>query len=733
MHSLLMRRRNFLSERKNRGHRITVGFTGIADFRSLIGQKYVAGIMQAVADYDINFINMAGAIKYSLCDDMDFIRHYLKSFRFMKAPLLDGMVIWASSLCSYMDDAAVVRTFSALQPLPMVDIGYLSVNGVPSIRIDNEDAFRLLMDHLITVHKFTRFGFIGTSVSRPHRTRLGYYRRELSLHNIKEIPGSTFLCPSMDVHDIASAADALCRTFDLHQHKDLEAIITTSDIIAATLEEELAIHGLTVPGDIAVTGFNNQYSGITALTPLTTIDPEYFRRGYTAVELLIDRIMEPAKEYPVYFVPTSLVVRESCGCFEKNIVDAGSTIIQGSGNNLPSDNASETDIQEYLLRNISEIFMRQNTDAKKKLVRAVFSDIYEADAASELLVWFRNLLLHSDRYDIRTSEVIQQQITRLRSLILPLVRGDEKRTCHIENILHQLRVMVSVNNDYTVLAQQENSYVLNSIIDTAVNFMSVTSGGELCDVLKYQLGKMKIPGIMLALGDHAASDLGALTLDFVYPEPEQYLKKMLPLRIPSDSCIPKLFFPKERSYCMMFEILHHADQYFGYAMMEMGQDNVSLYDSVRVMLCHSLNVLYMQTRSPGGRNPLLEGNASGDILTHFIPGNTGVWMESTGAKKIIDYLQSHLDEMTSLEKMSQELGMSKSNLVRQTKHLTGYTVQSLHEKMKIEQAKKLLLIGTMKYSEIACRLGFQNQNYFSAVFKKCTGLSPHNWVLYGKH
>ena len=107
MNQGIAKRRAFLTQRKNQGNRVTVGFTGIADFRSFIGQEYIAGMMKAASDYDLNFINFAGAIKYSLFDDIDFISHYLKNFRFMKAPLVDGLVTWTSSLCSFLDTKTV--------------------------------------------------------------------------------------------------------------------------------------------------------------------------------------------------------------------------------------------------------------------------------------------------------------------------------------------------------------------------------------------------------------------------------------------------------------------------------------------------------------------------------------------------------------------------------------------------------------------------------------------------
>ena len=737
MNASLIKRRSFLSERKNCGQRVTIGFTGIADFRSFIGQEYIAGIMKAVADYDINLINMAGAIKYSLFDDMDFIRHYLKKFRFMKSPFVDGMVIWASSLCQYMDNESVIRTFNALQPLPMVDIGYLDIEGVPSIRIDNRSAFHLLMEHMVKTHKFRRFAFIGTAVSNPHKTRLACYRSELALYGIKEIENSTYISPSMESRDIAAGVAALAAHFDLHGRKNIDAIITTSDIIAAAVIDELSKLGISVPADVAVTGYNNQYAGITALSPITTINLEYFHRGYTAVELLIDRIMEPSKKVPVRLVSTSLVIRQSCGCFEKSILEAGSGIPCASDAGL-SDSASESDIREYLYGKINSIFMQQTPEEKQHLVDAIFSDVYETNSDSVLLTWFRQMIQKYSQNDMHSADVcssscMQQYVTELRRLILPLVRGEEKKIQHIENILHQLRVMISVTNDYSVLAQRENIYFMNKITDTAVDFASAASGKELCDVLRYQLNEMQIPGIMLVLGEHATADLGAAALDFVHPEPEPYLAEKLPLRIASDGFIPRSFFPKDRSYCMMLEILHHGDSYFGYAMMEMRSDNVALYDAVSLMISHSLYVLYLREGRSGGRNPLLETKKAYSILNSGSDTAADVPADVSGARRITDYLANHLNEMTDLDKMAGELGISKSHLVRQAKKLTGYTIQSLHEKMKIEQAQKLLLIGNMKLSEIAGRLGFQNQNYFSAVFKKCTGLSPHNWVLHGKH
>ena len=304
MYSGISKRRAFLASRKNSGSRVTIGFTGIADFRSFIGQKYLAGMQKAASDYDLNFINFAGAIKYSLFDDINFIKHYLKTFKFMRMPLVDGLVTWASSLREFLDSDTIIKTFSRLNPLPMVDIGYLNLPGIPSIRIDNSYSIEILINHLVEKHHYTRFAFVGSLSSTPHKDRLNCYHEQLAKHNIQEIEDSVFMAKEMDSASISGLMEEFVQRFVKNGRCDIDCIVTSSDIIASSVIESLDKHGISVPMDVAVTGFNNQYAGISARSPVTTLDLEYFKRGYSAVELLIDRIMEPRKNFETVSVPT---------------------------------------------------------------------------------------------------------------------------------------------------------------------------------------------------------------------------------------------------------------------------------------------------------------------------------------------------------------------------------------------------------------------------------------------
>ncbi|WP_147615015.1 substrate-binding domain-containing protein [Treponema pectinovorum] len=726
MNQSIAKRRAFLTGRKNHGSRVTIGFTGIADFRSFIGQEYIAGMMKAASDYDLNFINFAGAIKYSLFDDIDFISHYLKNFRFMKAPLVDGLVTWASSLCSFLDNKTLLNTFNALKPLPMVDIGYLDIEGIPCIRIDNTSSIALLISHLVHTHGYKNFIFMGSKVSEPHLRRLEAYKAELKKYGIAELPNSIYMTKTMDSIDIAMAVNQLCSAYNLKNRSQIDCIITTSDIIAEIVIEELDKKGINVPSDVAITGFNNQYNGINARSPVTTMNLEYFRRGYAAVELLIDRIMNPETKYQTRLVPTTILLRQSCGCFEQSILDAGKPI-ENSIQNQINPNSSEEEVRNYLLNQTKNIFTHQTEKEIEELIDSIFLDIYEPSNPSAMLRWFQRMLQDIRKDSTLINNELQQSITNLRRVILPMVHDDEKQFSSIENIFHQLRALVSVFIEYDTLSTRENSYMMNNMSQIAMNFASATTGRQIQDVLRYQLSEMEIPGIILCLSDNMTMDLSASNIELILPEPPSDIKEKLPFKIYDPSCIPRNFFPQGRRYSLMLEILYHADRYFGYAFLEIGTPNISVYDTVRMLLSNALYSVYLKEGRTKERSMLLSGEQLVSIL-HLPSENDQEIKNGITVRQITNYLVENLNKMTNLDKMAEDLMVSKSHLVRRAKELTGFTIQNLHEKLKIEQAKNLLQVESIKLSEIASRLGFQNQNYFSSVFKKNTGMSPRAWA-----
>ncbi|MBN2554139.1 MAG: helix-turn-helix transcriptional regulator [Spirochaetales bacterium] len=116
-----------------------------------------------------------------------------------------------------------------------------------------------------------------------------------------------------------------------------------------------------------------------------------------------------------------------------------------------------------------------------------------------------------------------------------------------------------------------------------------------------------------------------------------------------------------------------------------------------------------------------------DILfneTHFHPDNAS---NIDKLKAAVDYIQEHYRETIRLEQLVNHLGISQSRLIQLFKKNTGKTPIHYINQVKVNHAKDLLLSSGKTIKETAFALGFQDEFYFSRVFKKLEGISPRDF------
>lgn len=98
--------------------------------------------------------------------------------------------------------------------------------------------------------------------------------------------------------------------------------------------------------------------------------------------------------------------------------------------------------------------------------------------------------------------------------------------------------------------------------------------------------------------------------------------------------------------------------------------------------------------------------------------------DSTIVKQVCNYVLEHINEELSVKLLSDKLYLSKSYLSDIFKQKFGISLLEYITMVKIERAKRLLREENLKNYEIAYKLGFNDDEYFSKVFKKHTGMSP---------
>ena len=94
------------------------------------------------------------------------------------------------------------------------------------------------------------------------------------------------------------------------------------------------------------------------------------------------------------------------------------------------------------------------------------------------------------------------------------------------------------------------------------------------------------------------------------------------------------------------------------------------------------------------------------------------------ALRVSAYVESHLYEPLSPTAAASSLGYTVSYLCAAFRRQTGMTVAEYINKMKIEEAKRLLDMRSDSIGNISSRLGYSSQSYFCTVFRQITGMTP---------
>ena len=97
------------------------------------------------------------------------------------------------------------------------------------------------------------------------------------------------------------------------------------------------------------------------------------------------------------------------------------------------------------------------------------------------------------------------------------------------------------------------------------------------------------------------------------------------------------------------------------------------------------------------------------------------------------YLDQHVLDTVTLEDLSGHFFKSKAQIIRQFKKRYGITPYSYLLDIKIQYAKKLLAQTNTPIKEIAARLQFADEHYFSTYFKQVEKVSPSLYRSNSKH
>lgn len=97
-------------------------------------------------------------------------------------------------------------------------------------------------------------------------------------------------------------------------------------------------------------------------------------------------------------------------------------------------------------------------------------------------------------------------------------------------------------------------------------------------------------------------------------------------------------------------------------------------------------------------------------------------------QQLTEYLEAHIQEALSLNQFSADVGMSVSKIKRLFQENCQLAPMAYFNSLKIEEAKRLIRVSSLNFSQIAEHLGFDSVHYFSRFFKRHTALTPSEYA-----
>jgi len=302
------------------------------------------GIVEYASKNDIHLTAYLGTYQTTV---YDFTSHYETCLDSIKnSHSIDGIIMLSGFIAGESGNEAMEKYADTIvKLLPLVSVSYI-IPGVRSILADNIAGIYDATEHLIKVHGKKKIAIVKGPDGHPEaEDRLEGYKRALAANGLAF--DERYVFPGDFSEDCGKrAVEKLLKTPDL----SVDAIVACDDATAIGVLIGLKKHGLLVPADIAVTGFDDDRDSAIFIPSISTARQDFFQIGLMSAEALFEQIIGKPTEEVTYVSPV-FMMRQSCGCLDKGFSDAEPE--------YKGDRAEADSLVSYVSRNFTPLFQME--------------------------------------------------------------------------------------------------------------------------------------------------------------------------------------------------------------------------------------------------------------------------------------------------------------------------------------------------------------------------------------
>lgn len=221
--------------------------------------------------------------------------------RLMAEKQVDGIIVVSSGT----DPELIVELRKLGMPQVIVDREIEDL-AADLVEVNHEAGARLATEHLLSLGHRRIACIAGPQNLSPARQRLDGYRNALEASHIGV---DTALVRTADF--TSEGGHAATQSL-LQLAKRPTAVVAGNDLMAVGAICAAAQHGLRIPEDLSVIGFDDIALANHTNPPLTTIAQPKHETGHLAADLLLTRISDPERELQKRVLQPFLRLRASC-------------------------------------------------------------------------------------------------------------------------------------------------------------------------------------------------------------------------------------------------------------------------------------------------------------------------------------------------------------------------------------------------------------------------------------
>lgn len=273
------------------------GYIGLAlPFEGLLGSFYFSRLVAGIQD-TLQSTEWELALFDSLSESFD---NGSKLAALYHEKRVDGLI----AIAPHYDDEFIESVTEDF--IPIIIAGECSLDHtVVTVSIDDETGIQLLFEHLLE-NGHTDIGFIGGPDNvLSAQTREAAYRMMMSRNRLLVNQNWVFQAAY-------NRAEARRKSLEFLKRKKLPtAVIAANDSMAYGFLDAAIIHGIKVPDDISIAGFDDLSESASCYPPLTTVHQPIRQLGADATRTLVGWIENGSRPEPITGISPELVIRES--------------------------------------------------------------------------------------------------------------------------------------------------------------------------------------------------------------------------------------------------------------------------------------------------------------------------------------------------------------------------------------------------------------------------------------